>query len=74
MNSNVKTQDFILGTLVGSAIGALTVALFTTQKGKQIREEIASKYHEFEDRAKGVVENVKSGAQQVANELKEGDD
>ncbi|MGH2640023.1 MAG: YtxH domain-containing protein [Rhabdochlamydiaceae bacterium] len=58
-----KVQDFIMGAFVGSAMGALATLLFTTQKGKQIRQTIADKYHELEEGLKSTAENVEEAAE-----------
>lgn len=74
MNTNNRKQDFIWGAVIGSAVGALTTMLFTTKKGKQIRQDIADKYHDFENGIKGWTEDAKetveTGAKKVTNTIK----
>ncbi len=53
-------QDFLLGAVIGSALGTLTTCMFTTKKGHQIQRKVAGKYHDFEHVVKGFVrQNMK---------------
>ncbi|HSX12741.1 MAG TPA: YtxH domain-containing protein [Rhabdochlamydiaceae bacterium] len=53
------TRDFLIGAVIGSALGTLTTCMFTTKKGHEIHKKMARKYHDFEHAMKGFVkENV----------------
>lgn len=49
-------KDFFIGAMIGSTLGALTAAMFTTKKGDKIRQKLQlqfmDKYHEFEEMIK----------------------
>jgi gas vesicle protein len=54
-----QMRDFLMGAVIGSALGTLTTCMFTTKKGHQIQKKISGKYHDFEHIMKGFVkENV----------------
>ncbi len=77
MFNNHKTQDFILGAVIGGTVGALTTMLFTTKKGKELRKNIADKYHELEENLKETAEDLqdsaKSQVHKVASKFKKDD-
>jgi gas vesicle protein len=63
--TNYRQKDFVWGALVGGAVATLTALLFTTKKGKQIREQIGDLYHEIEG-------NVKSALSESKDKIEEG--
>ena len=63
MFSNHNSQDFIIGAVIGSTMGVLATMLFTTKKGKEIRKNIADKYHELEEGIKDTAENIEDAAE-----------
>jgi gas vesicle protein len=69
MFNNNKTQDFILGAVIGGTVGALTTMLFTTKKGKELRKNIADKYHELEENLKETADDLQDSAKSQVNKV-----
>ncbi len=63
MFENHKSPGFLMGALVGGAIGALTTMLFTTQKGRQLRKKIIDKLTELEEDVKSKAEELEESAE-----------
>ncbi|HSX04756.1 MAG TPA: YtxH domain-containing protein [Rhabdochlamydiaceae bacterium] len=54
-------RDFLLGTVIGGALGALTTSAFTTKKGHKVQKKLAGAYHDFEHVIKSFVKNSVMG-------------
>lgn len=73
-NDDHTGKDFIVGAMIGSTLGALTAAMFTTKKGHKVQKDIASKYHELEGIMKkyvnGKKRKVKNRVRKVAKKAR----
>lgn len=59
--------------LVGAGVGASIVALFTTKKGSEVREEIKKKFKEFYSNVEDLtVADIKKEFNDKAEEIKKG--
>lgn len=85
-NQQNYTKGFLMGALVGSAVGAITALLLAPKSGKELRQDIATKtsdiygkasdyYGIVEDKVSGVVsaaaQDGKAKAQQIINAAKD---
>jgi gas vesicle protein len=64
-----KSNNFIWGAILGGAVGTLATMLFTTKKGKEIRKNIADKYHELENEFKDTADNLEDSAEHQAKKV-----
>jgi gas vesicle protein len=69
MFENNKSNAFVLGTLIGGAVGTLTTMLFTTQKGHQVRRKIVDKLTELEEGVKSKAEELEDSAEHHLKKL-----
>jgi len=65
---NSYTKGFLLGAIVGGAVGAITALLFAPKPGVELREDIARKSGEIYDKATDYVTAAKDEAQNVVNQ------
>jgi gas vesicle protein len=60
-------RNFMLGTMIGSAIGAVSAMLFTTKKGNAIKKQAMTTLHEFEHSVKKAFHKKKSGMKRLVH-------
>ncbi|MBU0708618.1 YtxH domain-containing protein [Patescibacteria group bacterium] len=65
-NNRSSFKGFLLGTLIGGAVGAAAVLLYMPQTGKKLRHQLKSKGEKF----KKDFDKVLQESQKVANNLK----
>ena len=51
MGDNINSKDFIIGTLIGSIVGASVALLFAPKSGKELRDDINHGAIQARDRA-----------------------
>lgn len=66
-----KKKGFVIGALVGSAIGATAALLFAPKTGKEMRKDIADKSHDLYDKGVLIAGEVKDKGGDVLQEVKE---
>ncbi len=71
MAANTNKGDFIVGLLVGSAIGATLALLYAPQTGDKARDLIKRKAEDLQDEAQSVVETVKAQTATLAAQARE---
>lgn len=64
------SKGFLLGTVVGGAVGALLALLFAPKSGKDFRRDIADKSEEIVDKASEFFSQTEQQSQDVVNEGK----
>ncbi len=68
------TKGFVIGAIIGGAIGAITALLLAPKSGKELRQEIAEKSNELyglaSDYVSKIEENVGSSISATVNEGK----
>ncbi len=57
-NNNNTTNTFIIGTIIGGAIGAITALLLAPKSGKELRQDIADKSSEVYGKANEYYHNT----------------
>jgi len=65
-----EKREFVLGVLVGAAVGAVAALLYAPQGGEETRGLIRQKSTEARDKVAGVAGNVKETVTHKADELK----
>ena len=72
-NSSNYTKGFLLGALVGGAVGAITALLLAPKSGRELREDIAMRSSEFYDKATDYFNEVEGNVSTaVSNTVNEG--
>ena len=64
-NQQNYTKGFLVGAILGGAVGAITALLLAPKSGKELRQDIASKSSDIYDKASdyyGVIEDKVGGA------------
>jgi len=65
-----EKREFVLGVLVGAAVGAVAALLYAPQGGEETRDLIRQKSTEARDKVTGVAGNVKETVTHKAEEIK----
>jgi len=66
-----SVQSFMLGAVVGGAIGASIALLYAPKKGSELRSDIASKVGDVTSRFRTAIGDVRESAEEMMNEGKE---
>ncbi|OZU89686.1 hypothetical protein CIL03_00665 [Virgibacillus indicus] len=69
-NNNINTKDFIIGTLIGSIVGASTALLLAPKSGRELRSDINQGAVQVKDRAQVKGSDWKDKAYTTGSELK----
>ena len=73
MANNEYSKGFILGTIIGGAVGGLTALLLAPKSGKELRKDIADKSNDYYNKASNYVTDVESEmGQKVQTTVNEG--
>lgn len=64
------TKGFVLGAIVGGAVGALLALLFAPKSGRDLRRDIADKSEEIVDKASEFFTQTEQQSEDVLNEGK----
>jgi len=65
-----QKKEFVLGMLIGSAVGAAAALLYAPQGGSDTRELIRHKGDEARERVAGVASNVKQTVTEKADQIR----
>lgn len=57
---NSYSKGFLIGALVGGAVGAITALLLAPKSGKELREDISRKSNELMDKAQDIIGDKQS--------------
>lgn len=64
------TKGFLLGALVGGAVGAITALLVAPKSGEELREDIVRRSGEIYGKATDYISNARDEAENVVNQGK----
>ncbi len=71
-NNSNYTKGFLIGAVVGGAVGAVVALLFAPKSGKELRRDIAERTEDVVDKAQQMFNKatgqVESGVEDVVNE------
>ncbi len=66
MYTNHRQRDFFWGALIGCSVATLSTLLFTTKKGKQIRNQVVEKCGHIEDSIHNALSDAKEKLEEPA--------
>lgn len=80
--SNINTKDFLIGALVGGAVGAISALMLAPKSGKEIRGNIGEQSELIKrkssdiaqyakEKSSNVAQTVSSQSNQVANKVRD---
>ena len=69
-DNNSKAKTFLLGALIGGAVGAVTALLFAPKRGRELRQDIIDSTNEMYDKAADLVNEGKQKAQHIIDTAK----
>ena len=69
-DNNSKAKTFLLGALIGGAVGAVTALLFAPKSGKELRRDIVDSTTEMYDKANDLIQESKQKAQNIIESAK----
>lgn len=67
---NSYSKGFLIGALVGGAVGAITALLLAPKSGKELREDISRKSNELMDKAQDLIGDKQEQAMSSINQGK----
>ncbi len=70
-NNNMNGKDFLLGAVVGAAVGAISALLLAPKPGKDLRGDIATQYSTVSGKTQELAGVVKEKGQEYAGKAKE---
>lgn len=70
-NNNMNGKDFLLGAVVGAAVGAISALLLAPKTGKDLRGDIATQYSNVSEKTQEIAGVVKSKGSEYAGKAKE---
>ena len=65
-----QNREFLLGVIVGSAIGAAAALMYAPASGAETREQLRVKAEQARDKATEVAEQARARATEVANQAR----
>ncbi len=68
-----KRDKFIVGTIVGGAVGSILAVMFAPKSGKETRQQIVNSSQKLYDKGSKLSENLKASAQTLWERLKKKD-
>ena len=74
-NESSAVQTFMIGALIGGAIGTAFALLYAPKKGKKFREDISDTFDDISSRLAGLVKHAKeSGEDLIHDGMEAGDE
>lgn len=70
-NNNMNGKDFLLGAVVGAAVGAISALLLAPKAGKELRGDLATQYSTVSEKTQEIAGVVKSKGSEYAGKAKE---
>ena len=68
-NNSSYSKGFLIGAVVGGAVGAVVALLFAPKSGRELRRDIADRTEEVVDKAQQMFNNATSGGQESRSGL-----
>ena len=74
-NASSSIQSFMIGALVGGAVGATVALLYAPKKGARLREDISDTFEDLSSRLSKLVKHAKdSGEELIHDGIEKGDE
>jgi len=67
-NSGGSVQSFMVGALVGGAVGAAFALLYAPKKGRELREDITSTVGDISSRLSALLKSAKEAGEDLVSE------
>jgi len=64
-------EKFVVGFLIGGAVGAIAGLLFAPQSGKETREQIAKSSKDIYDKTETAVRQIQSKADDIVSDIQD---
>jgi len=68
-DKNMNGKDFLLGAVVGSAVGALAALLLAPKSGRELRGDISTQVGNVSDKTKQLASTVSEKTQSIASDF-----
>src|SRR2546423_13075947 len=72
--SNNPVQSFMVGAMVGGAVGAAFALLYAPKKGQELRDDISSTVGDISSRLNTVLKSVKEAGEELIGEAEDSGD
>lgn len=69
--NNMNGKDFLLGIVVGSALGAVTALLLAPKSGRELRSDISDQYQQISEKTQQIASDLSEKTQKIASEVGE---
>lgn len=66
-----NARNFMIGSLVGGVIGAVTALLFAPKPGRELRTDIAEGYHAVSEKTQEIVRSIGNHTSEFVDKAKE---
>ena len=74
-NTNNAIQSFMIGALIGGAVGATVALLYAPKKGAKLREDISDTFDDLTSRLKKLMKNAKDSGEDIIHDgIEKGDE
>lgn len=70
-DSRVSTKDFLIGTLIGAAVGSLTALLLAPKSGKELRGDLNNQAYLLREKTDHIRESVSIKGNELTSTVKD---
>lgn len=70
-DSHMSTKDFLIGTLIGAAVGSLTALLLAPKSGKELRVDLNNQAWQLRDKTDHIRESVSIKGNELTSSVKD---
>ncbi|WP_071393809.1 YtxH domain-containing protein [Bacillus tuaregi] len=70
-DSRISTKDFIIGSLIGAAVGSLTALLLAPKSGREIRDDLNHQAYRLREKTDHIRESVTIKGTELTSSVKD---
>ena len=70
-NNHINTKDFLIGTLVGGIVGALTALFFAPKSGKELRGDLNDQAYLLREKTESLRETAIEKSSEITSTVKD---
>ena len=70
-NNHINTKDFLIGTLVGGIVGALTALFLAPKSGKELREDLNDQAYFLREKTESLRETAIEKSSEITSTVKD---